>query len=364
MDPLKPDYEGACVSNVVDELLGPRSADWLPEPVRDASSVVLLVCDGLGWTALDRHPDRVPTLRSLDGGPISTVVPSTTATGLTSITTGLPPAEHGMVGYRMHVGVGVLNVLRWKIPQGVDPPDPDRLQPHRPFGGRDVPVVTRAEFKETGFTKAHLRGGRFTGAHAVSDLVEHCRLLTDEGEPFVYAYYGGLDVVGHMHGLRDTFFSAELAFVDRLCRDLLEGLPPDAALAVVSDHGHLHFEEMLETPELDRFVASRSGEGRFRSFHARPGAADDLREAAAGAYGDRAWVFTRDELFSDGWLGPRPPAPEVVHRIGDVVLAGREPVFFVDPENRGEATMRSGHGSLTPDEMLVPLLAGRGQGAR
>lgn len=362
MDPLKPDYDGACVSNVVGELLGPRSADWLPEPVRDASTVVLLVCDGLGWTALDRHPDHVSVLRSMEGGAITTIVPSTTAAGLTSITTGLAPAEHGIVGYRMHVGVGVLNVLRWRIPQGVDAPNPEWLQPHRPFDGRNVPVITRAEFKETGFTKAHLRGGRFTGAHAVSDLVEHCRLLAEGGEPFVYAYYGGLDVVGHMQGLRNTFFGAELAFVDRLCGDLLEALPEDAALVVTSDHGHLHFEDMLETPELDAFVTARSGEGRFRSLHARPGAAADLREAAEATYGDRAWVFTRDELFSEGWLGPRPPAPEVVHRIGDVVLAAREPVFFVDPDNRGEATMRSGHGSLTPDEMLVPLVAGRGLG--
>jgi hypothetical protein len=33
----------------------------------------------------------------------------------------------------------------------------------------------------------------------------------------------------------------------------------------------------------------------------------------------------------------------------------------VDPNNPGEGRLLSGHGSLTPDEMLVPFVAGRGR---
>ena len=40
-------------------------------------------------------------LAALRGGPITSVVPSTTATALTSLTVGVPPAEHGIVGYRI-----------------------------------------------------------------------------------------------------------------------------------------------------------------------------------------------------------------------------------------------------------------------
>ena len=47
----------------------------------------------------------------MEGGAITTVAPSTTATALTSIATGLAPAQHGIVGYRMLVDDDVLNVL-------------------------------------------------------------------------------------------------------------------------------------------------------------------------------------------------------------------------------------------------------------
>ena len=73
----------------------------------------------------------------MEGGPITTVVPSTTATALTSIATGLAPAQHGLVGYRMLVGGDVLNVLRWTMTGGVKGPDPFDVQRHTAFLGRE-----------------------------------------------------------------------------------------------------------------------------------------------------------------------------------------------------------------------------------
>jgi len=45
--------------------------------------------------------------------------------------------------------------------------------------------------------------------------------------------------------------------------------------------------------------------------------------------------------------------------VGDVVLAAREPVAFVDPAMPIERELVGMHGSLPPGEMYVPLLAGR-----
>ena len=104
-------------------------------------------------------------------------------------------------------------------------------------------------------------------------------------------------------------------------------------------------------------VSLLSGEGRFRWLHARPGAArDDLVEAAAQTCGGVAWVRTREEVVAEGWLGGE-PIPAVAERMGDVVLAPFEPTAFLDPADTGEQRLICRHGSLTADEMLVPLLA-------
>jgi hypothetical protein len=109
-------------------------------------------------------------------------------------------------------------------------------------------------------------------------------------------------------------------------------------------------------------VSAYAGDGRFRYLYAHPGAEEDLARAAEEAFDDRAWVFRRQQLVDEGWLGPEPISGPVLARVGDVVLAAREPIAFADPTHPREAELVAGHGSLTPDEMLVPLLAGRGRG--
>lgn len=361
MDPVRPDYNGPSVTGVVPALLGARPAAWLPSCLVGATAVVLLALDGVGWRAIQAHRDRMPVMAGMEGGPITTVVPSTTAAALSSIARGCPPAEHGLVGYRMLVGGQVLDVLRWRVPAGA-PPAPDAVAPGQAFCGVPVSTVTRGEFVRTGFTDAHMRGARFVGWRTTATLVEHVRRLIAAGETFIYAYYDGVDKVAHEYGLEDAFFPAELAAADRLAGYLLDTLPPTAALAVTSDHGQVQFAEWMTLEALDPMVAAYGGDGRFRYLYARPGAGADLAAGAVELTGESAWVFERERLIDEGWLGPRPPAPEVASRIGDVALAGRGLVAFADPTHPKETKLVAGHGSLSEDEMLVPLLAARGRG--
>jgi hypothetical protein len=358
MELVAPDYGGASVAGLVPALLGTGPAGWLPPTLDGAEAVVLLVLDGMGWRALEEH--RPPVLSSLEGGPITTVVPSTTAAALTSIATGTAPARHGIVGYRMVVGGQVLDVLRWRVRDG-RPPAPESVGWTPAFQGRPVPVVTRGEFARTGFTEVHMHGARFVGWRTTATLVEQVRRLVAGGERLVYAYYDGVDKVAHEYGLEDGFFPAEVRATDRLVGDLLGVLPASVALVVTSDHGQVQFREWVELGPLHPMVASYAGDARFRYLHARPGKAADLARAAEDLCGERAWVFSRDRLVDERWLGPEPPSGPVLSRLGDVTLAARGSVAFVDPTHMQETRLVAGHGSLTAEEMLVPLLAGRGR---
>ncbi len=339
-------------------LLGHGPRDLLPEAAARARQVVLLVLDGLGWHLLGDHAADAPTLAALEGGPVVTVAPSTTAAALTSITTGVPPARHGLAGYRFRHGGEVLNALRWRLDGRGSAPDPVDVQAITPFCGVALPVVSRAEFAHTGFTKAHLRGADLRGWQTSATIVTHCRALLAEGHPVVYAYYDGVDKVAHAHGLATPFLRDEVAATDRLVADLLACLPADAALLVTADHGQVQVGPagQRSLAEVDALVDRYSGEGRFRSLHGRAGAAADLLEATRERFGGEAWVRSRAEVVDEGWLGPAMSAV-MAGRLGDVVLAPHAPVAFADPGYRVEQRLESMHGSLTPEEMLVPLLA-------
>ena len=358
--PHLPDYGGACVTNVVPALLEPGAdvPDWLPPGVDDAEQIVLFVIDGLGWLQLQDRLHLAPTLAAMAGGPITTVAPSTTSTALTSITTGLPPGEHGVIGYRMAVDHHVLNVLRWGV-EGRDVREaipPSRIQGVEAFLGHRPAILTRTEFRGSGFTDAHLAGARFNGYRVTSTLVAECRRLLRQNESFVYCYYEGLDKVAHEYGLGDVY-DAEVAAIDRLVHYLQGVLPPGAALVVTADHGQVDVGDNVVhlAPEVLANVALQSGEGRFRWLHARAGRMDALLETATEHHGDLAWIVTRDQAIAEGWFGPK-VTEAARSRLGDVALVARAPVAFHDPGDTGPYVLVGRHGSLTSGEMLVPLL--------
>jgi hypothetical protein len=359
---IKPDYSGPNITNVVPALLGTRPVEWLPPAVEGARSVVLLVLDGLGWEARGAYASRLPELNGLDGGPITTVVPSTTPAALTSLTTGLPPSRHGITGFRIRVDHTVLNAIRWQQENGKRPPAPEGMQRHDVFSGRPVPVVTKAEFRTSGFTGVHLRGADFYGWETTAVLVEHVRARVGDGARFVYAYYPGVDEVAHAHGLVDPFYERELEAADRLVGAVRDALPDDVAVLVTADHGQVHLDDgsWLGLGALDGMVATYAGDARFRYLHARDGAAGELVTAATELVGDDGWVFSREQLLDEGWMGDGASKP-ARQRVGDVVLAARGSAAFVDPRFVREMGLRSAHGSLTPRELEVPLLAGRGR---
>lgn len=362
--PCLPDYAGACISNVA-AALGYGATDapgWLPEPAVGARQVVLLILDGLGWDQLGERPGIAPFLTAMEGGPITSVSPTTTATALTSITTGLPPARHEVLGYRVRVDTSdVLNVLRWRTAAGdaLGQVDPTVFQHQPVFGGRSPVVITRTEFGPTGFTLAHLPGVRLRGWRAASSMPVAIGAALSEGETFVYAYYDGVDKIAHERGF-GPFYDAELRAADRLVADIAAELPPGAALVVTADHGQVEVGDATIPigNEVRRHASLVSGEGRFRWLHALPGRHGELLGAARDAFGSLAWIRTVDELESEGWYGG-PLTEAGRRRLGDVAIVPFEPVAITDPADSGEYSLRCRHGSLTPAEMYVPLLAVR-----
>jgi hypothetical protein len=360
-EPELPDYSGACVCNVVPALIEPghEPPAWLPGLVTEADRIVLLVLDGVGWHQLGIRRHLAPTLSAMSGGPIQSVLPTTTATALTSISTGTTPGEHGLIGYRVAIEGEVLNVLRWTTRNGdarQTHPGP-KLQMVPAFAGHRPPVVTRAEFANGGFSAGHLDGVRFRGYRVPSTLVTEIAQCTSAGEPFVYAYYDGVDKVSHEYGL-GPHYDAELAATDRLVADVLGAVPKGTAVVVTADHGQVHVGDDV-TPvgsAVLAHVSFQSGEGRFRWLHARPGRADVLLETAADVHGARAWVRSRDQLVDDGWFGPRVTA-DALARLGDVALVAKGTAAFTEPTDTGPYSLVGRHGSATPAELDVPLLA-------
>ena len=108
-----------------------------------AGRELLFLIDGLGADAVAKYASHIPTMTSLiRHGAVKTSFPSTTATSLATLTTGVNPGEHGMLGYTVQVprsGGRILNSLRWD-----ERVDPVIWQPHR-RPAHQLKTVARAQ---------------------------------------------------------------------------------------------------------------------------------------------------------------------------------------------------------------------------
>src|SRR5690606_16453586 len=131
------------------------------------------------------------------------------------------------------------------------------------------------------------------------------------------------------------------------------------ALVVTAHHGQVETgDNVRNLPDaVLAHLASQSGEGRFRWLHARAGRARALLEACEAELGEHAWIRTREQAIAEGWSGPR-VTEAAASRFGDVLVAAKGTVAFYDPLDTGPYVLVGRHGSLTEDEMLVPLLVG------
>lgn len=365
--PMLPRYGNGALTDVMPWILGAslaRSAaslsipDWMPEHDVDVRQRVVLLVDGMGHHQLHERSTLAPTLSAMSQSTITSVAPTTTATALTSLSTGMTPGEHGIVGYRMDMGPSVMNSLRWGDERG----DlrrvhaPTDVQPCVPFMGIKVPVISKAELEDTGFTEAHLRGSLPRGWRVASSIPVIIKNLLASGENVVYAYYDGIDKVAHERGF-GPYYDAELRACDRLVADIMAELPAGVALYVTADHGQVHVgDNIVHQPDaVMRCVAKQSGEGRFRWLHAKRGAESDLRQACVDAHSRNAWIVSREEMIDEAWFGPV-VRPAALRRLGDVALVAKTDVSFDDPLDGGHFVLQCRHGSMTPAEVEVPLL--------
>jgi hypothetical protein len=329
----------------------------------DGSSYVVFLIDGLGSELLRRYSHAAPFLSSLVELPATAGVPSTTATSLASFGTGLLPGQHGLVGYTARIpGTDrLLNHLQWD--KSIDPLD---WQPHETVFGRlaatgvQVTAINKREFSGSGLTMAAHRGASYVGADKVGERIAAVLDASGRSPSFTYVYDSDLDWTGHKYGVASTAWLQQLAMIDAAAEHLREELPSATRLVVVADHGMIDSPresriDIAAHPDLRAGLALVGGEARFRHLYCRPGAVDDVAAAWRSILGDRAEVLTRDELGVAGWLGPLDA--QVTDRVGDVVVACRDDhAVMSSADFPYEDTLIGLHGSLTPDEMNIPIL--------
>jgi predicted AlkP superfamily pyrophosphatase or phosphodiesterase len=350
-------------NSIFNSLSVPETIDSLSLGSAENREVLILI-DGMGQEAVDKYSDQFPIFDELKQvKKLYTNFPSTTATSLSTLGTGVLPGVHGMLGYTVRVPRSdnrLLNALKWD--ERVDPvmwQKVPTLFERAVLAGVSVTHVAAKRYEGSGFTQAALRGAKYVGANGVDEMATAVSAALKPQPSFVYTYLNTLDSAGHSDGVGSDKWLTALQQVSEFISKVKQLAPAGTRIWVTSDHGMVNSTEQVilgQDNNLLENVTLIGGEPRARHIYIKEGAASETIAQWQEFFGTKAKVLSKETAIKDGLFGP--VVTEDSHdRLGDLIAIANNDLILVDPARvREESSMVGHHGGVTDIEVEIPLL--------
>lgn len=398
---VAPHYPGLSLLNVPASLCRWLEAQALPhsplaipeleELGAGAKQIVLALVDGLSFDRYTKLLDGpVGFLRPFaDRGllaPLTSVAPSTTSTGLTTLWTGRSPAEHGILGYEILLKqYGLVANMVTLSPVSFDQSgqlekagfSPESALPVRTLGthltaaGIEVHAFLPAGLLHTGLSRMHLSDVVTHGFGSVADLWLTVRDVVHRPATrrrFIWVYFGEVDSLSHRHGPESDQALGEAcrffrSLHDHFLAQVAGEKATDVLMIITSDHGQIvtppdpNYDLECHPAFTRRLHLLPTGENRLAYLHSRPGQTQAVVEYVEKAWPGAFRLMSSGHALRSGLFGPGTPDSDTLSRLGDAVLCAQGQAYLW--WSRNPNTLLGRHGGLSRDEMLVPLLACR-----
>lgn len=383
---LRPHYERYSLLAVADTILdmfgvpqGGRSL--LGElGIKRADKVVSFILDGLGYLKLEELAEKglVDLSRFDIRIPLTSVFPPTTTTSLTSLSTGVSPVVHGILGYKLflrEVGA-VVNMIKLSTPGAPDGSIKNVGVELEKFVS--VPTIYE-RLREKGvksylflpkyIVNSGLSGILYRGVEEIvafislSDLfVLLKKALRLPGRALLGVYWPVTDTLAHLYGPESEPFSLEVSWFFRAMEENFLGQGAGVPVLVTADHGFVEVDpqkdliDVKASPELmGSIIFQPVGDLRAGYFFVREGRKEVVREYLERRYPGEFLVMETEAALESKIWGLEEPSEGVRARLGDLVALARGRKLFFWPEGE-EFVLRGMHGGLTDRELLVPFL--------
>jgi hypothetical protein len=273
---------------------------------------------------------------------------------LATIATGLPPSQHGLLGYQLWIPeVGqVINTIKWTtlwgksiaFDTGALLPTPNLWERLR-AGGVEPITIQPGDFMGTPLSEALYRGCRCEPAFTVDETIEATVQLAAEPERLILTYLPHVDFAAHVYGQNSPEHAVAVATVADAWERVAARLPGGAATVGTADHGHIDFpkQNQIRIPKSEHADRTFYGDGRAMFIKGEG--------ASLAASLPATWILIEEMI---NWWGPEPRHPAFNGRAPDGVLVADDDILLL--HSRSDDRMIGNHGALTDAERLIPLL--------
>jgi len=353
-------------NSIFNSLSTPLTTDYLNLGQGEQRECIILI-DGMGQDALDMYGDEFIIFSQLTSrAKLVANFPSTTATSLSTLGTGVLPGVHGMLGYTVRVPRSdnrLLNALKWD--ERVDPvmwQKVPTLFERAAATGVEVTHVAAKRYEASGFTQAALRGAKYVGANGIDEMATAVATALKPQPSFVYTYLNTLDAAGHNDGVGSDKWLTALQQVADLITKIISSVPEGTRVWITSDHGMVNATQQSVLGQDNQLLANVTligGEPRARHIYIKAGAEEETISQWREFYKDQVQIFSKADAISANLFG-EVVSEDSMDRMGDLIAIPNNDLILVDPARvREETGMVGHHGGVTELEINIPLLSNK-----
>ena len=346
----------------------------IKEIIGDPERLVFVLVDGLGYSQLAAAPDDA-FLRRHTAERLQSVFLTTTAAALTSLATGLWPAEHGLPAWWTRLERD--NICAVTLPFrergtgrrleeiGVAPSELFTVPSIWPGFTRRLVSITPAPFIDSVYSNYTSGGTERWGYDDLPQAFELAERAVRQatGSSFTYLYVSQYDSAVHEQGTRGERSLRVLSEIDARIASLAESLAGRARIVVAADHGQVNTlpeaRVMLpaDDPLTELLDCDPTGEVGVPFFHVSSGCESSFGHAFAERWGELYAIIRREDAEQLNLFGPAPLTDLMRGRVGTHLgIAPAAAQFAVVPPGWTPPTFLGIHGGLRPDEMYTPLI--------
>ncbi|MBO5347298.1 MAG: alkaline phosphatase family protein, partial [Lachnospiraceae bacterium] len=170
----------------------------------------------------------------------------------------------------------------------------------------------------------------------------------------IYAYWNQPDGLLHRNGLKAPIIKEELKLLEESVAQLASDLE-DTIIFVTADHGHIDTDYVVwqDYPALcDCLVRLPSLEPRVLNFFVKEGKHAFFEAEFKKEFGDKFLLMPMEEAISKKLFGTGIPHANFRAMLGDYLAIAISDLSIYYNEERWVSM----HGSVTEEEMLIPLI--------
>ena len=326
-------------------------------------SVVILV-DGLGHENLTENKGYARFLNSKLDSSLRCEFPSTTATSLTGLATGLRSGHHGVIGYSVYSReLGEQRNLLTGWSTRAEARDFKKVADLSTNSKEMTAVIGPKQYAETGFTELTMSGASYLAAESLTERFDSALAISNQATKSVtYLYVPELDQLAHRFGVVSTKWLEALEELDFEISRFASKLGADIGVLLTADHGVLDVapENHVYLDDLQWYtdsVVSSAGDPRCNFIYLRNREdADVILKKLREEFGAYAYVCTHKELEAAGWVNTG--TASIADYQPDVYLIWQKEFVGYDRRTAKPHHLKliGQHGSITDRETRIPLV--------